>query len=77
MRLFLLLSGVFFVFNSIAQQGNWTAQIHRPDGNAIVFTFDWKTENGKPVWYIKNAAEKIKVQNITSAGDSFIVQMPV
>jgi peroxiredoxin len=77
MRLFLLLSGVFFVFNSTAQQGNWTAQIHRPDGNAIVFTFDWKTENGKPVWYIKNAAEKIKVQNITSAGDSFIVQMPV
>lgn len=77
MRLFLLLLGVFFVFNSTAQQGNWTAQIHRPDGNAIVFTFDWKTENGKPVWYIKNAAEKIKVQNITSAGDSFIVQMPV
>ncbi|MDN3658995.1 TlpA disulfide reductase family protein [Ferruginibacter paludis] len=77
MRLFLLLTSVFFVFTSTAQQGNWTAQIHRPDGNNIVFTFDWKTENGKPVWYIKNAAEKIKVQNITAAGDSLIIQMPV
>ena len=77
MRLLLLLTSVSFVFTTTAQQGNWVAQIHRPDGNNIVFTFDWKTENGKPVWYIKNAAEKIKVQNITAAGDSLIVQLPV
>jgi peroxiredoxin len=77
MRLLLLLTSVFFIFNSTAQQGNWTAKITRPDGNNIVFTFDWKTENGKPVWYVKNAAEKIKVQNITTVGDSLIIQMPV
>jgi peroxiredoxin len=77
MRLFLLLTSVFLTVTATAQQGNWTAQIQRPDGNKIVFTFEWKTENGKPVWYIKNAAEKIKVQNITVTGDSLIVQMPV
>lgn len=77
MKKLLLLTTVFFVFTTTAQQGNWVAQMHRQDGNNIVFTFDWKTENGHPVWYIKNSAEKIKVQNITVAGDSFIVQMPV
>src|SRR5258708_38864259 len=60
-----------------AQQGWWSAKLHRSDGNAIAFTFEWKTEKGKPVWYIHNAAEKIKVDNITASGDSFIVQMPV
>ena len=43
-----------------AQQGNWVASLARPDGNNIVFTFNWKTENSRPVWYIKNAAEKIR-----------------
>ncbi|GAB2833716.1 peroxiredoxin family protein [Ferruginibacter profundus] len=60
-----------------AQQGWWSAQLHRSDGQSIPFTFEWKKENGKPVWYIHNATEKIKVDNITAAGDSFIVQMPV
>lgn len=59
------------------QQGWWSAKLQRNDGNAIVFTFEWKIEKGKPVWYIHNAAEKIKVDNITAAGDSIIVQMPV
>jgi len=60
-----------------AQQGWWSAKLHRSDGNAIAFTFEWKMEKGKPVWYIHNAAEKIKVDNITVNGDSLIVQMPV
>jgi len=60
-----------------AQQGWWSANLVRNDGNSIAFTFEWKNENGKPVWYIRNAAEKIKVDNITVTADSFIVQMPV
>ena len=60
-----------------SQQGWWSANLQRKDGNGIAFTFEWKTEKGKPVWYIHNAAEKIKVDNITFAGDSLIVQMPV
>jgi len=66
-----------FTSISIAQQGKWAAQLHREDGNNIAFTFDWKTETGKPVWYIKNALENIRVENIEVSGDSIIVQMPV
>src|SRR5450432_2016891 len=67
---------VFALGIATAQQGNWTALLHRGDGNNIAFTFDWKIEKGKPVWYIKNALEKIRVDNITVVADSFIVQMP-
>jgi len=77
MRLLFSMLTLFFTTISIAQQGKWAAQLHREDGNNIAFTFDWKTEKGKPVWYIKNALENIKVENIELAGDSFIVQMPV
>jgi peroxiredoxin len=62
---------------SAAQLGWWSAKLHRSDGKAIPFTFEWKKEGGKSVWYIYNAAEKIKVSNITVSGDSFFVQMPV
>lgn len=60
-----------------AQQGRWQAQLYRDDGNNIVFSFDWKIENGKPVWYIINATEKIRVTDITFLGDSIFANMPV
>ena len=60
-----------------AQQGWWGTQLQRTDGSNITFTFEWKTEKGKPVWYIRNAAERIKVNNIALNGDSLFVQMPV
>ena len=60
-----------------AQQGLWGAQLHRTDSSNIPFTFEWKTEKGKQVWYIRNAAERIKVTNIALNGDSLFVQMPV
>lgn len=72
--LFILLTSGFTIK---AQQGWWTAKINRNDSNVIAFTFEWKMEKGKPVWYISNAAEKIKVSNITAEGDSLFVQMPV
>ncbi len=56
---------------------SWEAQLKRSDSNDIRFCFDWKTEKGKPVWYIRNAAERIKVDNIKQEGDSLFVQMPV
>lgn len=61
----------------MAQQAGWVAQLNRADSSSIRFTFDWKTEKGKPVWYIRNADEKIRVNNISTAGDSIVVQMPV
>ena len=58
--------------------GNWwRAQLHRADGQRIVFNFLWTTEKGKPVWYIRNASERIRVTDIQTKGDSIIVQMPV
>ena len=61
MRLLLLLFTFFMTATGIAQQGKCAAQLHRQDGNNITFTFDWKSEKGKPVWYIKNALENIRV----------------
>lgn len=60
-----------------AQQGKWVATLQRNDGNKIPFRLDWQVEKGKPIWYIYNAAEKIRVNNITVTADSLIVQMPV
>lgn len=73
----LLLCFLISVNFSFAQEGSYSAQLHRADGNKIAFTFDWKAENGQNVWYIKNGSEKIRVDNFTSAGDSFFVEMPV
>ncbi|MGC4102056.1 peroxiredoxin family protein [Ferruginibacter sp.] len=75
-------SFVFFLLvilssRAAAQQGWWSAKLQRNDGNAIAFTFEWRSEKGKPVWYIHNAAENIRVDNITKNGDSVLVQMPV
>lgn len=64
-------------YNLFCQQRFWNGKLQRKDGNNIVFNFEWKTEKGKPVWYIYNAAEKIRVENITKQGDSLIIQMPV
>ncbi|MES2848117.1 MAG: TlpA disulfide reductase family protein [Bacteroidota bacterium] len=56
---------------------SWQAKLLRSDSNDIRFTFEWATEKGKPVWYIRNAVEKIRVDNILKKVDSLIVQMPV
>jgi thiol-disulfide isomerase/thioredoxin len=55
----------------------WRAQLHRADGYNIVFNFEWKEEKGKTVWYIRNAAERLRVTDIQIKGDSVIVQMPL
>ncbi|MES1197947.1 MAG: TlpA disulfide reductase family protein, partial [Chitinophagaceae bacterium] len=77
MRAKLLIISLFISITAIAQQGRWQVQLHREDGNDIVFSFDWKIEKGKPVWYILNATEKIRVPDISFKADSVIVNMPV
>ena len=59
------------------EQGLWKAQLHRADGNHIVFNFELRYEGGKTVWYILNASDRMRVDNISAAGDSLLVQMPV
>jgi peroxiredoxin len=73
----LFTAGVLFSITSFAQPGWWKAGLQRADGQSIVFNFEWKQENGRPVWYIRNASERIPVKNIVRSGDSLIVQMPV
>jgi peroxiredoxin len=74
----MVLAGLLTVGSTLfSQQGFWSGKLHRSDGRDIAFTFEWKTEKGKPVWYIFNGAEKIKVNNISKEGDSLIIQMPV
>lgn len=77
MRKIAIIAGILLSVNSFAQQGWWKAELQRADGKKIVFNFEWKEENGRPAWYIRNAAERIAVKNITRTGDSLLVQMPV
>jgi peroxiredoxin len=73
----ILLTLTLVCLATYSQQGWWSGKLHRADGSNIAFTFEWKSEKGKPVWYIYNADEKIKVDNISSKGDSLVIQMPV
>lgn len=72
-----IIAGVIHTLVAYPQLGWWSAGLQRNDTATIPFTFEWKNEKGKNVWYIKNAEEKIKVSDIQKKGDSLIVQMPV
>jgi thiol-disulfide isomerase/thioredoxin len=57
--------------------GWWRASLQRPDGNTIDFNVEIQYKNGKPVWFIRNASEKIAVTAIEHKQDSILVQMPL
>jgi thiol-disulfide isomerase/thioredoxin len=57
--------------------GWWRASILRPDGNTIDFNVAMQYKKGKPVWFIRNATEKIEVTAIEQKQDSMLVQMPL
>lgn len=57
--------------------GPWQGSLVRVDGNTIPFHFDIRTEKGKTVIYIINAAEKIRVDKIRETKDSVLIEMPV
>jgi peroxiredoxin len=74
----LLLTATFFVSAQQKTTGTWwRAELHRTDGQSIVFNFEWTTEKGKPVWFIRNASERIRVTDIQVKADSLIIQMPL
>jgi len=83
-RLFFLFIDFIFLLGFVAysQQNKkkfktCRAVIHRPDGNEIPFTMLVSTDNEKPVWIIRNAAEHIELKNIRRAGDTLIAIFPV
>ena len=57
--------------------GWWRASLLRADGNTIDFNVAIQYKKGKPVWFIRNATEKIEVTAIEQKQDSILVQMPL
>jgi thiol-disulfide isomerase/thioredoxin len=74
---------IFIVISSLnakaqsLQQGPWFGNLIRNDGQVIRFHFDVRTENKKPVIYIINANERIRIDKIRYTKDSVFFEMPV
>jgi peroxiredoxin len=61
---------------AVLKNGIWKGIIQRPDGQQIVFNFEVKPLNGKPVLYVLNATERLLVDDIRQQGDSLWITMP-
>jgi peroxiredoxin len=79
MKFFTVLVNILITTLSInAQQtGPWRATITRPDGNAIIFSFDIQKKGTTNILTIHNADERISINNITKDGDTLVINMPV
>ena len=65
---------------AVAQQelpAGWRAHLVRQDGNEVVFNMETKKEEGQIVFYIINAAERIRISPVNFSGDSIFFDMPV
>ena len=59
--------------NTPLPTGWWRASLQRTDGHTIDFNVAIQYKKGKPVWYIRNATEKIEVTAIEQKQDSILV----
>jgi thiol-disulfide isomerase/thioredoxin len=71
-----LIAAAFSVKKTTLIRGTWRAELIRQDGRTIPFIFETKDSAGSTVIYIRNAAERLLVDDITIAGDSVHIQMP-
>jgi len=60
----------------VLRSGQWRAILERKDGNNIAFNFEVKDSAGKKVLYIRNAGERLLVDDISGEGDSVIIRLP-
>src|SRR5882757_1696542 len=78
--LFLLIFSLATVKTVVAgpglRNGQWRAVLERKDGHSIVFNFESKDSAGKKVLYIRNAAERLLVDDIKYQGDSVLIRLP-
>ncbi|HTH30088.1 MAG TPA: TlpA disulfide reductase family protein [Lacibacter sp.] len=80
--LFLIVIGFLFNTTAFAQSVNkvrtgwYRASIVREDGAEIIFNAEVQLKNGKLVMYIRNAAERLLVDDIKIKGDSVKIEMP-
>ncbi|HEX5023959.1 MAG TPA: TlpA disulfide reductase family protein [Agriterribacter sp.] len=56
--------------------GQWRGELERTDGNNIVFNFEVTKKAGKPVIYLRNANERLFVDDIQRTGDSVFIILP-
>lgn len=56
--------------------GTWRGAITNESGNTVPFLFQVTLESGKSVIEILNGTERLRVDEITSAGDSIFFKMP-
>jgi thiol-disulfide isomerase/thioredoxin len=58
------------------RDGKWRAYLGRKDGNNIAFNFDVEDSAGRKVFYMRNAAERVKVDSVRMDGDSVFIRFP-
>ena len=78
--LIILLTSFLLSINLHAQKATgklWRAVLQRADSNNIVFNFELRQKNSRPVLYIMNAAERIEVDSVRTIRDSIFIKMPV
>jgi thiol-disulfide isomerase/thioredoxin len=56
--------------------GTWRASVERADGNSILFNFDVQDKEAGSILYIRNASERILVDDIKVKSDSIWIQLP-
>lgn len=84
MKHFLFLIAIVFLFSMKGftqasdklRTGWYRASIIREDGAEIIFNAEVQLKNGKPVMFIRNAAERLLVDDIKLKGDSVNIEMP-
>src|SRR5688572_23610307 len=69
---FLWLLPVVFTEAQLKKQAvnRWRVALERKDGKQVVFQLERTQEEDKTVLYIINAAERIKITDVKTAGDS-------
>ncbi|HRQ49456.1 MAG TPA: TlpA disulfide reductase family protein [Agriterribacter sp.] len=56
--------------------GQWRGELERTDGNHIIFNFEVTGNAGKQILYLRNAAERLAVDDITIVKDSVFIRLP-
>jgi thiol-disulfide isomerase/thioredoxin len=70
------LAGAAMPQSGIFRNGPWRAVLERKDGNNIVFNFEVKDSAQRKILYIRNAGERLLVDDITFSGDSVWIRLP-
>ena len=62
--------------NQYLQNGIWRVILQRKDGNEIPFNLEVKDSAEKKILYIRNASERLLVDDISFANDSVFITLP-